>query len=98
MKTIYLDGDELHFGAEDLPVLIHGADSSGASLYTITLAADLYASGTGFLFLCGYPMAEQEFTRQVGAPDARAAFYTQEHVAEFQERAAAGDRIVIVKN
>ena len=101
MKKILLDGNEVKtLAPESLPMLIHGADGSGASLYTICLAAKWFSQGNKIIFLCGYPMAEQEFKQQVGTEHTSAKFYTQDKVNEFIEelRDATKDTIVIVKN
>ncbi len=101
MKKILLDGNEVKtLAPENLPMLIHGREGSGASLYTICLAAKWFSQGYKVLFLCGYPMAEQEFRQQVGIEHTSAKFYTQDKVNEFFEglRDVTSDTIVIVKN
>lgn len=100
MKKILLDETEIHFRDANFPIRIHGVDGSGASLYTISLAAHMHADGNEILFLCGYPMAEQEFLQQVGTPSPRAKFYTQERADAFIEQLAlAGDdAVIVVKN
>lgn len=99
MKKISLEGAEYRFSRADMPILIHGTDASGASLYTISLAAGLYARGAELLFLCGYPMAEEEFARQAGPSDGRAVFFTKDHVAGFLRRLEASpEAIVVAKN
>lgn len=59
-----LDGVSLHFAKSDLPMLIHGKDVYGASLFSVSVMADLYAQGTNIVFLCGYHMARYEFDLQ----------------------------------
>ena len=44
------------FGTADLPMLVSGRDKSGASFYTISIAADLYNSKKKILFFCAFPM------------------------------------------
>lgn len=84
---------------ESLPMLIHGAEGSGASQYTIALAAKWYSQGYEVIFLCGYPMAEESFVKIVGTSTAK--FYTKEKVEEFAEALRNGSsvkRIVFIKN
>ncbi len=65
MKKILLDNTEYHFSVHDAPFLIHGVDHTGASIFTVTLVADLYRQGTKILFLSGYHMARDEFSSQI---------------------------------
>lgn len=69
MKTILLDGTEFHFKISDLPALIHGVDHAGASLFTVTMMADLYRQGNKILFVSGYHMARDEFISQTASSD-----------------------------
>ena len=84
-------------------MLIHGHDKSGASFYTVTVAANIFSRGSKIAFLSGYPMAQEEFRKQVGKDfdAAKIVFYTKEHVSEFKEfmsNAENQDRIVVLKN
>jgi len=99
MSKILLDNKEFIFTEDHLPILIHGEDHSGASLYTITLAAHLVASGSKLIFLCGYQMAKNEYVKQVGHMDGT-QFFVKEETQEFKEALIkTGDKtIVFVKN
>lgn len=103
MNKILLDGKEVtQFVKESLPTLIHGEHGSGASLYTVTLAANFYAKGFPILFLCGFPMAEEEFVKQVGNYDReKVKFYTKEKVEEFKKIIISENTnnfVLVVKN
>ena len=102
MKKILLDGKEVEqLHPESLPMLIHGREGSGASLYTICLAAKWHSQGYEILFLCGHPMAEQEFAREVASDYVNAKFYTQEKTDDFLaalEQDVHHKTIVVVKN
>ncbi|MFA5853728.1 MAG: hypothetical protein WC866_01440 [Patescibacteria group bacterium] len=99
MKKILLDEKEIGLDGMDFPILIHGSDGSGASLYTISLAAAAHAEGENLLFLCGFPMAEKEFDTQVGASHPRAHFFTKEHLEEFKARLESTEQnVLFVKN
>jgi hypothetical protein len=101
MDKILLDGKEVGtLVPESLPMLIHGEEGSGASLYTIALAAKWYSQGYGILFLCGYHMAEEEFRQQVGGKYDKAAFYTKDKLADFKRalHTEPANTIVIIKN
>lgn len=63
-KQILLNGKQYSFSFDALPLLIHGADHSGASLFTVSVMTDLWAQGAKLLFLSGYHMARDEFLLQ----------------------------------
>ncbi len=48
-------------------MLIHGDDGRGASLFSVSVIADLYDQGSGIIFLCGYHMARDEFDLQTNS-------------------------------
>ena len=103
MNKILLDGEEVtQFVKESLPTLIHGEQGSGASLYTVSLAANFYHQGFPVLFLCGFSMAEEEFAKQVGNEYGdKARFFTQEKVEEFKKILGSenvDDMIIFIKN
>lgn len=75
MKQILLNNKEFHFPQNDLPCLIHGKDKTGASLFTVSMVADLFLQGAKILFLSGYHMARDEFLDQTNA--ANAALYIE---------------------
>ncbi len=56
----------MHLGLGDLPMLVHGREHSGASLFPITVAAQLHKKGSKLLFFTAYPMAKDEFFAQLG--------------------------------
>jgi hypothetical protein len=102
MKKILFDGREVpYLITESLPMLIHGTEGSGASLYTVCLAANWFSQDYRILFLCGYPMAEEEFAQQIGNSYKNVIFYTQEKVEEFKlilKHDLLDNTIIIVKN
>ncbi|MEK7572041.1 MAG: hypothetical protein AAB553_07250 [Patescibacteria group bacterium] len=102
MKKILLDGKEVeNLVPESLPLMIHGEHGSGGSLYTVCLAAKWFSQGYNIVFLCGYPMAEEAFSIEVGSVHPNARFFTQEKVSEFIEvlkNPLEQNTIVVVKN
>ncbi len=84
---------------KNLPMLIHGEEGSGSSLYTIALAAKWFQQGYIILFLCGYQMAEEEFRRIAGKKDS-ARFFTKDRWKEFGKEFSltSNKRIVFIKN
>ena len=53
MNKILVNEKEFNFTEENLPILIHGEDKSGASLYTIAIAANLFSQKEKLVILCG---------------------------------------------
>lgn len=101
MNKILLDDQTVEtFDIASLPMLIHGKEGSGASMYTVAVAANWYSQGSHVLFLCGYPMAEEEFSQQIGSPHPDARFYTQEKLSEFTSvmNTIANNTLIVVKN
>lgn len=64
-----LDNADFEFSTEDLPALIHGEEHSGASLFTITLAALLYHQGEPLLVVSGSEEAKEELMQQTSDAD-----------------------------
>lgn len=56
----------VYFDKNDLPMVIHGRDKTGSSLFSITMAAHLHIQGNKLLIFTAYPMAKEEFLEQVG--------------------------------
>ena len=100
MKTVLVNKERFNFTENNLPVLIHGEEGSGASFYTIVLIANLFSQGFKILTLCGYHMAEDEFKKQVGDLGDKAVFYTKEKEFEFllSNLEDEDKRIILIKN
>lgn len=101
MKKILLDNQEFHFDQRYLPILIHGEAGSGASLFTISLLADLYSQGTKIIALTGFPMAREEFEKQTDANE-NTQFFTKENKNSFSETVKKlsdqNDYVILIKN
>lgn len=98
--NIILDNKEVtQLVPESLPMLIHGAEKSGASMYTIALAAQWFDQGSELVVLCGYPMAEETFITLVGKKADSAKFFTKEKIDKFMAEIKTADNpIIIIKN
>ena len=68
--------EQKDFSVKDLPIMIHGREHSGASLFSITLAASLHMNGYKFLIFTAYPMAWEEFLAQT--KDNENVFYLED--------------------
>lgn len=101
VKKILLDNKEFHLTKSSLPTLIHGEEHTGASLFTISMFADLYMQGMKVVALTGYPMAIEEFGKQVGSSE-NVHFFTKEKTGEFvdfvQSSTDIDNHVVLIKN
>lgn len=103
MNKILVNQEELNLTKINFPVLVHGEEGSGASLYTVTLAVNLFSQDFPIVFLCGYPMAEEEFKKQLDGTSYKdkVVFYTKEKVSEFKEfviNPINSQSIIFIKN
>ncbi len=103
INEILLDGKKFNFQETDLPLLIHGEDKAGGSLFTISTIANLFKNGSKLLCLTGYRMARDEFYKQINSlQDSNAVFYSQEQVEDFAKDIKTlpdiGERVVLIKN
>lgn len=65
VTRIFLNNQEFTFTEKDLPILIHGIDKAGSSLFTISLIAQFARNGSKILFFSRYDMAKEEFREQM---------------------------------
>ena len=100
MKKINLNEEEYKFSRDDMPILIHGEDHAGASFYTLSLIANLSLEGQKVLVLCGYPMAQEQFEKQVEGFGHSTVFYTKEGEQDFLHALAStnDNDIILIKN
>lgn len=64
--NIIFNNNIIKFDDNDFPILINGKNKSGASLFSITLLANLFLQGEKVLLFSAYPEAKEEFRNQVG--------------------------------
>lgn len=74
--------EEVKFTNTDLPILIHGKEHSGASLLSITLASLFHGNGNKLCIFTAYPMAKEEFLKQIKNPED--VFYLEDE-KDFKE-------------
>ncbi len=106
LKKMLLNGEDLHFSKQNLPLLIHGDDGYGASLFSVSVVADLYAQGANLVFLCGYHMARDEFKEQTQSEDdsidKRVVFIPSEHPELLGDALGSlndsAERVIFLKN
>jgi hypothetical protein len=100
---ILLDDHEFHFSNENFPILIHGEEGSGASLFTISALADLYSQGSKIIALTGFSMANEEFCKQIGEQKTdKALFFIKDQTEKFidfiKTQNDINERIMLIKN
>lgn len=84
-------GAILRFGDEDLPLVIHGAPKTGASHFSLSVVADLFAQGRKILLFTAFPAAREDFLAQT-AELGRTSF---DIVDASQIPAAAADAVIV---
>lgn len=62
---ILINDKEVVFNKEDFPMLINGADKSGASFFSISLLVNLFENGEKVLLFSAYDPAKEEFRKQL---------------------------------
>jgi hypothetical protein len=63
---IFLNNSPLEVATLEFPIMINGADKTGASYFSIELLTEMYAHGEHILFFSGYEMAKSSFKEKVG--------------------------------
>ncbi|MBI3888767.1 hypothetical protein HY311_03155 [Candidatus Nomurabacteria bacterium] len=61
--------EEVKFTKGDLPMMVHGKEHSGASLLSIVIASMLHVGDKKLLMFTAYPMAKEEFLKQIENPE-----------------------------
>src|SRR5680860_723742 len=64
--NVLVNNKKINFDSNDFPMLISGAEKTGSSFFSICLLAELLKNGYKVLFLSAYPMAKEEFSKQMG--------------------------------
>jgi hypothetical protein len=65
-EKLVLNNEPYIFSESDLPCLVTYGEHMGGSHLSITLAANLFLSGSKIVFLTAYPMARENFLAQIG--------------------------------
>jgi hypothetical protein len=105
MNKIQLNDKDFLFTEDHLPMLIHGEDKAGASLFTITVGANFTSQDKNLLILCGYPMAREEFYKQIEKlpqNNHQVLFFIKDELPQFIETVTSlsdiANRVIIIKN
>ncbi len=99
---ILIDNKKLELTKNGFPILIHGAEKTGASFFSICLLTDLLKTGMKAFLFSAYPMAKEEFRKQiVGYEDGAIIIDSgdeQALVEALQETPDLDERVVLIKN
>lgn len=103
MNKILLNGNIFKCKESDLPFLIHGEEKAGSSLFTVTLAANLFSTGCKLLFLTGYVMAKEEFLKQTQSTENKNIIFclkdqTENFINYLNTLPDMQERIIAIKN
>lgn len=90
-NKIILNEEEYLVKESDLPYLVTYGEKAGGSHFTITIAACLFSKGSKILFLTAFPMAKDNFLKQVGDDHTNIAM-----VSSVSELEASKDKQVII--
>lgn len=98
MKKIVLKNtnEALELTDIDFPVLINGVPKVGASLFTVTMAVNLFLQGKKLLFFTAYPMAREEFMDQLAGTGREKDIFYLERPEDIEK--ASNYQVVIVKS
>ncbi len=64
--NILINDQIVNFTKDDFPILINGANKTGASLFSISLVSNLFKNGNKIVFFTAYPEAKIDFRKQLG--------------------------------
>ena len=100
---ILIDDREVVFNKEDFPILINGADKSGASFFSISLLVNLFENGEKVLLFSAYDPAKEEFRKQLGNSINENALIIESgdeenFIKELDKVSDLSNRIVLCKN
>jgi hypothetical protein len=100
--NILVDNKKISFSKDDFPFLVHGAEKTGSSFFSICLLANLLKAGMKTFFFSAYPMAKEEFRKQiigyekdtiiVDSGDEKTLIETLKNTPDLNER------VVLIKN
>lgn len=103
MREIVLNGLSKSFKGEDFPMLIHGKEGSGASLFSIITAALLCRAEQPVLFWSAYSAAKEELSKELNGNIPKNIYIILEGIEDtspFKEAIETSDprTIIFAKN
>jgi len=100
---ILVNDQEVVFNKEDFPMLINGADKSGASFFSISLLVNLFENGEKVLLFSAFDPAKEEFKKQLSVSINENALIIESgdeknFIKELDKVIDLSERIVLCKN
>ncbi len=96
MKKILLNGKAIDLSENDLSMIIHGKEGSGASFFAIDAVANLFLNGSKVLFFTAFPAAKEEIENQLDDTDQENNLFYLEDITEIN--AAKSANLIIIKS
>ena len=100
--NIVINGKKFNFSEINFPILIHGAEKTGSSFFSICLLSQAQKKGTKTLLFSAYPMAKEEFKKQISSHENDALVIDsgdeQVFIKKLQSIPDLKDRVVLIKN
>ena len=100
---IFVNDKEVVFNKEDFPMLINGADKSGASFFSISLLVNLFENREKVLLFSAFDPAKEEFRKQLDDSINESALIIESgdeynFIKELDKVSDLSERIVLCKN
>ncbi len=76
-EQIILNNKPYQISKNDLPCLITYVEKSGGSHFSVSMLADLFLQGKKILFLTAYPMAKDNFLKQIQGHEKNTSYLTE---------------------
>lgn len=99
---ILIDNIKVNFSKNEFPILIHGAEKTGASFFSVCLLANLLKSGIKTFLFSAYPMAKEEFRKQTIGYEKNSIIIDsgdeQALLEALQKTSGLDERVVLIKN
>ncbi|MCU0680042.1 MAG: hypothetical protein MUF50_01925 [Planctomycetes bacterium] len=100
--NILIDNKKVNFTESNFPILIHGVEKSGASFFSVCLLANLLKNGFKTLLFSAYPMAKEEFRKQIIGYENKAIIINsgeeQVLIDSLRNVTDLNERVVLIKN
>jgi len=100
--SVLINNKKVNFDSNGFPMLISGAEKTGSSFFSLCLLADLFKDGHKVLFISAYPMAKEEFKKQIGSNAENAIIIESgeedDIIKEIKAITDLEERIVLLKN
>jgi len=99
---ILINKEKFNFTENDFPMLIHGRCKTGASHFSVCLAANLTKNNMKVIFFTAYPEAKDEFRKEINNDETNAIIINSGEEEVFIETLKnvpdLSERVILIKN